>query len=653
LTRFSFAAAALFAISATAPGQTAGDLDRYEAALARRDLPDAARLLDSMIAARRPADGKLRPDPLLSAMAGRYSLLNGDPFVARAFFRAVPISGLPENVQTATALALLEAQERTGDLTGGAATVNLLDAESLTPVQRRQFLLTKARLAMPTNPVHAGDLVQPLLNERAPAARWEAELLMSQAHALSGNLQAAEAAADQAWNSPPYAAARDIAPFRVALQRASLAAARGDRDRLFAMLNLTGASANAVDASLSSNLPLCGERGVLPQDHVTFGVFGGTSNHQVLVPLGAGRPAAIAPFVEALAGRTGLSDAGASPGGTIFTARCRSVPSANYDVRDTSAEEFITWLTERGLFGTFSRLEEDAATEKSAKLEALAARYGEDHPFLILPRMELAELLTRRAAAEGDVEEWQVRELVRKAKASLRTLGGDRFVPPDALEKLQRETQAAASPEEGLRLARSSSIAAIQSSPADQAYNLASLWFSSDPDLPTDTKIQVLERLLKRFAPGDRRRAALLMKLGAAHENAGDQKAAMAAYKAAGVPAMACAAFDAALTMEQNNIGDEDYSLDGIENSIHGTTTLELNLSADGRPQGIRTLIAAPTLVFDPVVAEKIEGFKWSAPRLNGRAQACRALQMTVKWRMPEQTEFQVPTFRQPDPDGT
>lgn len=641
-------AAAGAAAAGAAAGQPSADVAAFEQALAQGRLPDAAAAFDRLVAARRPTDGKLRPDPLLSALAGRLSLARGHATAARIYLQSVDLAALPADAKGEAQMALLQAQQRTGDRTGAGATLALLHGRSFAPAQTWELGLANARQVVLADPRAAADLVQPLVSSALPARRWEAELLLAQAFSLAGDLTRSQAAAERAWASSVHAPSEDLAAMRVGLQRASLAAARGDRDRLLAMLDLAGAATAVADRSLASPLPLCGRAGLRPDDQVTVGVHQAFGGEQVVVPLLASRTEIIAPFVDALAGREILSDAPRHPVGTIITLRCRLVPAADYDVADPGTNRLLAWTSANGLFFRFGETGDDAINQASDELDELRARYGEDHPFLIPIRLELAGLLTWRAGQKGDVQEWQVRELEHKAKAAIRAAGGTDLYPDESLEAMARSVQAADSPEKALALYRAATLKIVESAPADEAYTVARLWFAQDRDLPSETQTLVIENLLKRYAAGDPRRTSLLVRLAGIQKKSG-AKSFRETYRRAGISEDACITFEDNPELEEQKITDGDYPTDGVHHSIAGATVLEYSVTPEGRVSAPRIIVGAPSLLFDPVVLDELNQFRYKPPKRNGRAASCRGVVQPIKWKLPDQPEFQLPTFMEPN----
>ncbi len=99
-------------------------------------------------------------------------------------------------------------------------------------------------------------------------------------------------------------------------------------------------------------------------------------------------------------------------------------------------------------------------------------------------------------------------------------------------------------------------------------------------------------------------------------------------------------------------MSDDDYPAEAIVPNIAGVSVLELDIGATGRVTDSRTILAAPSLVFDRVMESKLPGFRFAPAEDGGRPRACRALQQTIRWRMPEE-EIPGPPLFSPVPEGS
>lgn len=649
--------AALAGVGSVASAQTGNDITAFEVAMARPDPLAATEIFDRLVESRRPADGKLRPDPLLNAMAGRIVLSGGNVAVARAYLERSMSPGLPGPTRTEVALALAHIHEYDGDRAEAAATLRAIESKSTTDEQRRRLEFAKARLATVADPRAALPLLTSLAAQDDQSDGWEIQLMLARAHALLGDSGAARVAADRAWSAAVTAPADAQAPLRVALQRAAIAAMQGDRASLLAMLNISGAAATEVDSALAEYAPVCGEQGITRDDHVTFGVHTGNNPQQWVVPVAASRPEAATPFADAIAGHRPLSKVGEAPGGTLFTLRCRSRPSPTFNPPFALEEKIVEWMADRGLFFSMSR---GKALEDinwlAGRVAGLEERFGADHPFLIPARMELMDRLMMRATTAEDVQEWQVNRLKDNVMAAIRAIGGaDSFLPSEALAAKQQALSHATTQQQALMLGRAVAADAVEASPPDAAYSLAMRWFREDVDLPPETESRVVESLLKRFAdrPGDRRTRALMMRRAALQVGLGDRDSAHATYRAAGVPNGSCVLADTAPAIIETKVEDDDYPLDVMNTMLTGVSVVEFSVTAAGRPDRARLVLSAPATLFDGIVAEELKEFRLSPAHARGRARACDGHFQRIIWRLPQPADFELPTFAEPTQNAT
>ncbi|HZF95910.1 MAG TPA: hypothetical protein VEZ20_13690 [Allosphingosinicella sp.] len=642
MKRWILAAAAGIAAAGPVAAQEPAALARFEAAFAAGRLAEAARLYDEMVDARRlRAGAALAPDPLLSGIAGRLYLRRGHFDHAVAYFEQAQHASVPAAQRRAAAIGLAEAQTRRGDRAAALAVLRRLDRAGMSAGEAAAASLAEARALLLDDPRAALARVQPLRTGAAagPAA-FEAETLAAQAHSLLGDRAGAAAAADRAWMLSAALAAHHLAPLRIALVRAALAAERGDHGAAAAMLNVAGASTSELAADASERIPVCGDGGLTPADHATFAVHAPGPVGTVVEPVAASRPAAAAAFFQALAGAELLAQAGEPASGTVLTLRCRSVPIADFPV-DMGELAFARWFAARGLFFSFG--------ERSA--EALALRIGEaerrlgpNHPGLIPLRVDLGGWLTAEDEAAGEAaggegladEALALRDSVT---AAMRRIGGaDEAIGPLALERLYREGSAAPSYEEAVRRHRAGAPAVLDALPPERGYAFLVDWLTWDRGLPDDTKRLAIERLAARFpgGPADPRRRALLMRLGALLQSNGDGGGARSAYGTAGTPAGSCIMLEEAPTIVEGSISDDDFPPLPLENGMRGLTVVEYGVGKDGRLTSMRMILSAPAGLFDAVTAERIGAFRFGPGRSGGAASACTGRAQRVIWRLPD-----------------
>jgi hypothetical protein len=289
------------------------------------------------------------------------------------------------------------------------------------------------------------------------------------------------------------------------------------------------------------------------------------------------------------------------------------------------------------------------------RIDGLAGSLGTDHPRLVPLRFALSRLMVERAASGGDIELWQVTQLQQKIAQALRRAGGGDLVPTEADETLQRRIASAATPEEAQRLIKEATIAAVRRLPIEVADQHYQMWASS-PVAGAADKAEVATILFERLAerPGDPRARAVALRIAAAARERGDLAEARRWHAKAGPGRGLCEGADETVTVESQEITNDDYPLDALVFGLKGTSVLELDAAPDGRVTRHRMLIAAPPLLFDSVVAEKLGTFRLTKPLFGGKAGACSGFTTRIVWRLPGKEELDPePMFRPPDPGNS
>ncbi|HEX8381065.1 MAG TPA: energy transducer TonB [Allosphingosinicella sp.] len=650
-------AGTLIAASPAGAAEPAPTVAAFEAAMRAMDDRSAARIADSLASRHRLERREMLPDPLLNGLVGRLYLRRGLPLAALPYLRRSDSPDLPAAQRIAAGFALGEAEEAVGEWAAAAATFERLLSLPLDPGQQLGARLGLARARLADDPGAALATASALVPQAPAGRRWEAELVSAQALSLLGRRPEADLAAGRAWSDSAEAAAGQGAPMRVALVRAGLAAAAGRRQPLMAMLTVANAGINKMDSDVADAAPICGEGGITPADHATFGAYTRTDATQWLTPIAASRPAAAALFRKAIAGRPLLASTGTPPGGLVFTLRCRMLPSADY-VPAAAADPWIQYHAERGLYFPMSGgAELEDINRLSDEIDALAARHGDDHLSIVPLRLTLLEKLILRASTQSDVAQSQVAALRRKIAAGLAKAGGAEAFLPDMnlvaeIERLDR----AGSTAEATAAYRAGQEALITRLPPAQAYTALREWLGQDKDVPDAVRRRIIDALAARTPGGkaDPVRRALFRRSGALARKAGDAAAANAAFAAAGIPGDSCSSAAAPPEARDHGMTDEDYPPDAIEPNIEGLTVLELDLGAEGRVAASRIILSAPSLVFDALVESKLPAFRYSpAVADRGRARACRATSQTIRWRMPEEDAPGPPAFASDPEIGT
>lgn len=642
------AIAASVAASAAPAADPEPSTAAFEAAMRALDHQQASRIADALVSRHRFDHKEARADPLLSGLVGRLFLRRDHPATALPYLRHGDSPDLPPPLRIAVGFARAEAEEAVGEWPAAAATFERLLSLPLDPSQRFAARLGLGRVRLADDPAGALAAAEALAPSAPAGRRWEAELVAAQALSLLGRGPEAAAAAGRAWSDSAEADTQAAAPMRVALVRAGLAAAAGHRNALIAMLSAANASLNRLDTDLAEASPVCGDDGVLPGDFAILGAYTGVNATQWLTPIAASRPAAAAAFRKALAGRPLLETTGKPPGGLVFTIRCRTTPSSAYAPAH-AADPWTQWFADRGLYFPMSlepSLED--INRLSNEIAELTAKYGEGHPPIIPLQVSLLTMFDQRSRSEADVSEWQVLELRRKITAALAKAGGaEGFLPDLPAEAERARLEKAGAFELAMAVYRGSMERLVGTLPPPLAYDGLREWLKVDETLPDATRRRVTEALLGRIGggPDDPIRRSLQRRLGAIARKSGDFAAARAAFAAAGLPKDSCAAVETTPELKEHGIADDDYPPDALVPNLTGATVLELDLGPDGRVAGHRIILATPSLVFDPLIRAKLPGFSLTPASERGRPRACRAVQQTIRWQLPEEEAEGPPRF--------
>lgn len=649
------AVAALVAVAPAGAAEPVPTAAAYETAMRNLDYRRAAREADALASRHRRDHREARPDPLLSGLFGRLYLRRGEANVALPYLRHSDSPALPPAQRIAAGFARAEAEEAVGEWATAAASLERLLSLPLDRGQQIAARTDLARLQIADDPNSALAAARTLAAEAPAGRRWEPELVSAQALSLLGRAAEADSAASRAWADSAEAATAEAAPMRVALVRAGLAAAAGRREPLVAMLSIANASLNDIDSAIASAAPFCGEGGVTEADYAIFAAYTRTEATQWLAPIAASRPAAASLFRKAIAGRRLLAVTGTPPGGLVFTLRCRREASADYPPAVTD-QPWTRWFADRGLYFILAAdTELESINRVASEIDALVSQHGEEHSAVIPLRVSLVEMLERRASAAPDVSRSQIAELRRKVGAALTKAGGaEGFVPDPKTAAEYARLEKAGSYEQALEVYRAGFERAIGRMPPLYAYSAFRAWGEQDNDLPDSTRRRIIESLLARIGggPADPIRRALNRRLGHLAKDAGDMKASRSAFAAAGLLKDGCGLTEKPPAQEEHGMSDEDYPPEALDPSLIGVTVLELDLGADGRIASNRIVLAAPSLIFDRVMDSKIAGFRYAPASAGGRPRACRALQQTIRWRMPQEEPPGPPSFA-PVPEGT
>lgn len=635
-------------LSAEAPPPA--ELQSYEQAIASFQFDKAREIVDSLIHARVPSDGKPRPDPLLNAMIGRLFLVAGQSGQAAIYLDQAPIAELPASMRAATALDHARTFELRGNYPAAIQAYREAAAAAVTDDQRRRAAIGIARDMLPQDPAAARAALLPIGDGPVEPRRWEARSVLAMASSLLGDTASARRWADLAWTDAPTAPLTDLAPIRVEVLRAGLAAAAGDIATERAMLTAASGLTAAANASLSTQLPVCGESGLNPSDFVIFGYVSGPFLHRELVPIAASRAAAVAPFEYALGIESPINQGnGDTPIGTVFTVRCRTVISPFYVSKPLSADPLTEWAVARGLYlgSAFDESDDDHLAEMQHWIDQLTSSFGADSPLLILPRWQLLTIMQARAYAGDTVLPGEVAALRTQVATGLRHAGAPEWLAasvdaPAHLDQLTKsaENGGGAQVEQLLK----KQLAAI---PPDLSRAMfAAVLENFRGTWPAPAARLVLQLDAVGPAPAaPRDREAWRSLVAEAHRSLGQDVQARAELLAAGIPPDVCAANDSEPSLVEQHFSYNDYPPELTAGGQEGAVLFEFGLSPAGTTTNPRILYSLPSGLFDQVSENDLSALRYKIPTRNGAAVSCRGVIQTVKWQLEDSSVFSPPSL--------
>jgi hypothetical protein len=476
---------------------------------------------------------------------------------------------------------------------------------------------------------------------------------------LGGDRAGASKWSDEAWADAAAARLTALAPLKVEVLRAGLAAAANDTIAERAMLTVANGLGLSASTELAAALPVCGDRGIRPSDTVIFGYVSGPFGTRELIPLAANRLAAVSVFEESLAGVSPIRDDDGSAGiGTVFTASCRTIASLRFEVRrGRSANPLYSWAIKSGLYpaSVFGESDDDRSNPVADWIDMLSARFGKDSPLLIVPRSQLLFQLSARAAAGETVLPGQLADLRRQIAAGMRGIGTPQWIPA-FLEFEGEFAELAANAAEGGSSVEAQTLVSKQLKlmPFDVAAPmLLGMLADIHGDWPPAAAQAVLE--LNARAPASmpaRQRQAWALNVAQAQRARGKEAQAQQTLIAAGLPKDSCAATDGGTTLLEQHFTYSDYPEQLVTGEQEGTVLFEYGLSGDGKVAKPRVVYSLPSGLFDAPSAKGLAGIRYTPPMRSGKPATCRGLYQPIHWQLEEQGEQSLPEMSVPQSPG-
>lgn len=637
-------------LSAEAPPQP--ELQQFERALAASNFDAAATAIDKLIVLRTPVDGKPRPDPLLNALLGRLYLAAREVDTAATYLDHAPLADLPDSLRVPTALARGNAHAVLGDRAAALDAFRQAAAVSSSETDRRVAALGLARGLLPNDPVAARNQILTFASGPPSPGRWEAKYDLALASSLLGDGKNADRLADEAWADAANAPLRDLAPLRVAILRAGLAAGRHDLEAERAMLTAAGGVKLSGSPALAAQLPVCGDFGIRPADYVIFGFVEGPYGTRQLFPITASRVEVVAPFQHALDRTVPIAQAGEErPVGTIFTVACRTSVSPDYVAAPSNDNPLLDWFLERGIYPASASSEADdkhlnAVAERT---DALAARFGKDSLLLIGPRWEMATLLERRARAGDPVLPGQLTDLGKQVGQGLRSAGAPEWLAQAIESRPQRDQLVAASAGDPDRLQ------VLQGQIREQLLRLpfrlgrqylAAMLGNLHGEWPPSAANLVIDLNTNAPSAWDRReRQAWLLTLARAQQVLGKEQDARSTLAAGGFEKDWCSASDSDPKLLEQHFSYDDYPDDLIVGEQEGSVAIDFDLTTAGKIAHPRVVYSLPSGLFDQITTNGLAAIRYMPPTLSGKIAACRGVVQAIQWRIGDESDFSLPTL--------
>ncbi|MEO6198444.1 MAG: hypothetical protein ABIO68_00695 [Sphingomicrobium sp.] len=622
-------------------------IGRYEAAIDARALDAASNILDDILAARLPADGKPRPDPLLNGLLGQFYLAVQQNGVARMHLARATPSALPPSIRARVALARARSFELDGRRVQALAAFREAEAAAATEADKAAARTAAARLLLADDPAAAARMLAGL-PQPDPESQWEAEAVLSAAASLSGDPASARRHFDLAWQHSLAAGPGALAPTSAAALGAALAAARRDHPGLRAMI----AAANGYDVAstkeLVRQLPMCGTHGITADDWVILAIAKGPVVHQFLLPVAASRPAVVAPFIDSISGYDLIDLGEDEAAGTAVRLACRIAMDSHF--RPAGADDpGLAWALDAGLYPLTGPLIGNAEKLSllARRIDDITARFGKDSPLLISAYRDRIAGLKFGASVGETVVLGQLTADVVKLAAVLRANNAPSAIVEPIAYNARSTQNGERKPKDTPEEMRAFAALLPARDALDMIDAVAMVADEFDPKLASELIVDLDRRMAEAF-DGDERRAWLI-RLAAAHRKLGNEKAAVAVLQRLRLPASLCSAFAAHPKLVSNDFSSDDYPTRLIAEAIHGRTTFDLTVRKDGSTADRRPIMAIPPLLFDAPSEAGFASLRYDPATIDGAPTACIGEVQSTVWKLEGDSPLPPPSFADPD----
>jgi hypothetical protein len=648
----------LLLAAAVTAADTPAEVGRFEQALSEYRFDEARSVLNKLIEARTPADGKPHPDPLIDALVGQLYLASTNTEGAVVYLNKASLADLPASIRPTVALDKAAALERTGHRAGALAAFREAGGVAGTDLQRRQAELGIARQVLVESPGIARSTVAEIANGAPSAQRWEAKAISAQAASLSGDPASASRLADEAWADAINAPIADLSALRAATLRAGLAAARHDSITERAMLTTTNGLSLSASGALSAELPICGDNGLRPADYVIFGYVSGPYLERQLFPIAASRIEAVRPFYDALSGFVPVNEAfDRKPLGTVLTVSCRTSVHPSYVANHFDGDPLFRWFVQHNYYPGWLTGDstDDQLNALDARVDALTTRFGKNSPLLLVPTWETLNILLARATAGDDVLPGQIVELSNQLANGLRAAGAPEWLASstEARAALLQAYASGGTPEQQMAIYEAQARSQLAQAPLTAArQDLLQIDHEIGGKDHDGRATSLLDRLtvsLKDKPMTDlnpRERQAWLMTVAEAQKKLGQDQAARATLTSAKLDKGSCLITDSDVELLEQHFTYKQYPQELIVGQQEGVTAFDFNVTPTGAIGAHHILYSLPSGLFDELSEKGLSTVRYTLPKLNGKPAGCSGNVQPIVWRLEDQQhEFAPPTF--------
>ncbi|WP_313809565.1 energy transducer TonB [Sphingobium sp.] len=613
---------------------TAADVVSIDRALDRGALRQAGMELSALVDQRMQLSGGPHQEFELTRLIGKQSELQGDHFTGAAFlqFAADNAPTPADRLRLLPDLAMgLEASGSLADARRLYMEIVQANAGSLEAAR-----LGLARIALIESPANVHPLIETLLRLNPPVdIRWEAELVDSRAMGILGDKQGQQAALRRAWVLAPDVSQRHGAVQRTAIDLAL--ANQGSAISLFG-LSLTDAVSPKALGKLRPQLPICGRNGITASDWMTVSIWRspGTNNFAKLELIAASRAEVIPTFLAGLS-YTGLQSVDDSPpSATPVTVRCRTGVSPDYIGGSRGSGIIPRWVISEGLYPAYTDTDERDAkiNELQAQLAQREGRFGSNSPALLPILSQLIEMYGSNDKTGPD----DLRRAVQLHQQQL-TIGEQAKAPAAylAYSKVWIALAQLALGESDPSLAyqqvqASTDLLLLDDQMAPAAARLATEALAENAPGSVQQKLALAEHVAKILAGKLKKDDPTLEAL--------QLKIALFKRDTLGTPVggsnRICQFADEQPKRLSGDITTEDYPVEAISAAMGGLTTMEFDITSDGTPKNLRSIVSSPPGLFDALTAEKLSAFRFAPAKFKRSPAQCVGYSQQVRWQLPK-----------------